>query len=185
MIESVRAFRKKLIGYNPMFFGWPILFAIVVPNLIQPFWFWRLFACFIVGLTVVAISIYGILAPEQIFRDLRSNPEGNKKYVFIFLLTLMWLGAISLAFYLFVIPSSGDLYRTIENPTEAIISQTMEFTKTEHDGGVSPWFMYQRLYTTDQTEYILYFDAQAIGSGTYNVRYSPRTKIIYDISPIK
>jgi len=185
MTENIKEFRKKLVGYNPIFLGWPILLAIVAPNLIQPFWFWRLLACLIVGLTFTALSIYGLLVPEQIFHDLHSDLKGRKRNIIVLLLSLMWLATISLVFYLFIIPAGGDLYRAIENPERAIISQTMEFTKTEHDGGVSPWFMYQRLYTTDQTEYTLYFDFQAIGSGTYSVRYSPRTKIIYDISPVE
>jgi hypothetical protein len=182
MIETIKTFRRKLVGHNPAFLGWPIVFAIVAPNMIQPFWFWRLLACFVAGLALIAICTYGLIVPEQIFHDLHSDLRGNKRRLFLALYIVLLVAAICLTSYFFVVPPGGDLYRVLNNSTHALDSQQMLFANTQRN---SAWFMYQRLYAAGGTEYALYFDFQAFGPGTYSVLYSPYTKIIYDISPAK
>lgn len=184
MFQILKNFRNGMAGYDPKFLALPIIFAILVPNLLEPAWIWRLLAVFIAGLSLATLSIYGLIAPEQIFQKKYNQLVGSKKYLFWLLYTMIFV-ALPLAFYLFLVPAGGDLYRVVQGKDTALASQTLEFINTEHDGGVSPWFMYQRLYTVNQTEYILYFDFQAFGPGTYNVTYSPYTKIIYDISRSK
>lgn len=162
---------------------YPILFAIIIPNIFEPEWFWRLLSAVVASLCLFILAVHTIFIPEQILQSRYNQSVKYKKPLFwVFYITAILL--IPFALFFALLPTSGDLYRTIQNRDEALSSKIVHIIKTEGGGSVSPWFIGQTLRTGNE-EYTLPFSFRGIRRGTYEIIYSPHTNIVYEITPVK
>lgn len=184
MIEKIKVLRRKIAAHDVTFWEvLPAILALAIPNILEPEWLWRLLALVIASLTLLIVCVHGLLAPEQIaqFKNIRS-PKA-KKYLF-WLLYVTGILLVPFIIFFFLIPSGGDLYRVLQNPSTALENKNIEVVRWGGGGSVSPFFVGQRLETSKET-YYLPFSFHAWGVGNFKILYSPKTKIVYEIEPAK
>ena len=173
--------KERKLSRPPILFGVSMLLIIIAPNILQPSWLWRLIALLVCGLLLVMLCIWALFSHQVSASELRNVPPTPK--------VLSWATYIGVclclvaAMFIIVIPAGIDSYHLLVDPTNSLDSAVITFNDMKHGGSVDPWFMVQRLNTTDGAEYTLPFSFRAYGPGVYNVLYSPRTDVIYEISP--
>jgi hypothetical protein len=165
----------------PILFGVSMLLVIIAPNILQPSWLWRLIALLVCGLLLVILCVWALFSYQASANEVTNKLPRRKV-----LLCATYIGVclcLLAALYIIVIPASIDSYHLLVDQTNGLDSAIITFSDMIHGGSVDPWFMVQRLNTTDGAEYTLPFSFRAYGPGVYNVLYSPRTDVIYEISP--
>jgi hypothetical protein len=173
--------KEKKLSRTPILFGASMLLVIIAPNILQPSWLWRLIALLVCGLLLVILCIWALFSYQASANELTNMPPRPK--------AILWVTYIGVclcllaALYVIVVPAAIDSYYLLVDQTNGLDSAIITFSDMRHGGSVDPWFMVQRLYTTDGKEYTLPFSFRAFGPGVYNVLYSPRTDIIYEMSP--
>jgi hypothetical protein len=179
-LQLIKEIRRKIASYDITWWEIaPIIIAIFLPNFIEPSWLWRLIAVSIASLSLLVIFTHVFLAPEQIkkFQNIRSLK--TKKYLFFLLYGAVIILMPFLLLYI-VIPVTGDAYRVIQDSNQALDEKKIEVIEWQGGGIVAPYFIGQRLHTID-TIYYLPFSFKAWGPGSYQILYSPRTNIIYEV----
>jgi hypothetical protein len=183
MLEKIKNIRRKIGEHDLTFWEFlPCLVALIIPNLLEPAWIYRLVSFFVASLAFFIICIHGVLAPEQIFKAKYSQLPRRKIKLF-WLLSVIGVLSLPLVLFFAVIPASSDLYRTIKNPEQALEEKVVTIIRTEYGGSLSPYFILQRLITDDNKTYHLPFSAHAWGPGTYMIIYSEYTDTVYEVIP--
>jgi hypothetical protein len=179
LIQQLGDLRKKFAFRDITFWEIsPALFAIIAPNMLQPEWLWRLIAFFVAGLSLLAVTLHALIAPEQIrFRNI-SDGLTTKYLVFLLYAVGIFLVPCILGFIMF--PSVIDIFRVAQNPENPFEHKSINVIEWSGGGSVAPYFILQRLRTPDQT-YYLPFSFRIWSYGTYEILYSSRTKIIYQV----
>src|SRR3990167_4823794 len=116
--ESIKKIRERIATHDITFWEVvPAIAAMIIPNVFEPEWIWRLSALFVASVNLLYVSIHAILIPEQFsFPNVRPK---NRKYFF----WTAYLGSFAVLFFVLfflLIPSGGDLYRVIQNPSGAL-----------------------------------------------------------------
>jgi hypothetical protein len=143
MIDNVSELRKRIAAHDVTFWeAFPAILAIFLPSMLEPEWFWTLFALVLASVTVLAVCLHGLLAPEQVakFKNVRSLSA--KKYLF-WLLYIAGLLLTPFIIYFVLIPASTDLYRVIQTPSAALDKKVIEVQEWGGGGSVTPYFIGQ------------------------------------------
>jgi hypothetical protein len=184
MIETLKGFRRKIAAHDITFWeALPAILALIIPSIFDPEWLSRLLAFFIAGATLLFVCGHALLIPEQFqFPNVR-NPQ-NRKY-FFWSAYLGVIVAVPIVLFYFLIPSSTDLYRVLQYGSSTALQQKqVDVVQWGGGGSVAPFFVGQRLQSSDGKIYFLPFSFRAWGSGTVDIIFSPATDIIYEIRDV-
>jgi hypothetical protein len=180
MFEKLVEVRKKIAAHDvTVWEALPAVVAIVLPSILEPEWLWRLLSLVLASATLLLVCLHGLLAPEQVAKFKNIHSQTAKKYLF-WLLYITGLLLVPYIIFILLIPSGGDLYRVMQNPSTALGKKVIDVTVWGGGGSVTPFFIGQRLQTADRTFY-LPFSFTAWGVGDFEILYSPTTNIIYEI----
>ncbi|HLC49429.1 MAG TPA: hypothetical protein VJI96_03535 [Candidatus Andersenbacteria bacterium] len=184
LLEKMKVWRRKIAAHDVTLWEvFPLLLAIVVPNVFEPAWAWRLISFFVASLSLAIICVHGLLAPEQVgrFRNIR-KPQNKRRLFWLLYITGIFLFPVIVFFA--VLPSSGDLYRVIQNSNAALEQKIIHVVEWGGGGSVAPFFIGQSLHTSDEI-YYLPFSSKAWGIGIFEVLYSPETNMVYEIKAVQ
>jgi len=186
LLEKIKILRRKIAQHDiALWECLPVLLAIIIPNILEPAWMWRMVSYCTALFFLIVIFLHGVIAPELTFNaKIKYDWSPKGKLWFARISYALLIGGLIFAVYWSIFPM-GDLYRVINNQGKAPLDEKIiNVIETEGGGSVAPYFVGQRL-RTEEGRYELPFSLRRWGTGTYKIIYSPKTNIIYEIIPVR
>jgi hypothetical protein len=161
--------------------GLPLLLGILVPNILEPNWFWRILFVFWGTIGLTSLCVRGLVNPRLLFQpgvDVSKKPKILKIFVYcvgILAVTIIFIGAF--------IPTSIDIIGLITK-RDWLKTSVIEIQDT-HYYGAGPFFigrLVDVVINGEQKTYYLIFYLRPLSPGTYKIIHSPKTYFIWDIA---